>query len=110
MAGDKAAAPVPKRASSHRVSSEEMKTIFVNIGKSRKVYPKDLFHLFQKTLDIQAKKIGQIKVLGNYSFIDISNDQAAAAVEKMDGMTFRGKKLTVNFAYKRNKKEPALTD
>ncbi len=88
----------------------DMKTIFVNIGKNRRVYPKDLFRLFQKSLDIPGEMIGQIKVLGNYSFIDIASPKAHIAVDKMDGMMFRGKKLTVNFARKKDNNGAALTD
>ncbi len=87
-----------------------MKTLFINIGKNRRVYPKDLFRLFQKSLDIPGEMIGQIKVLGNYSFIDIASPQADSAVDKMDGMMFRGKKITVNFARKKDTNVPALTD
>lgn len=94
----------------HKKKPENMQTVFINIGKNRRVYPKDLFRLFQKSLDIPGEMIGSIKVLGNYSFVEIASDSAAVAVKKMDGMSFRGKKLTVNFAYKKDKKEPALTE
>lgn len=92
------------------IPAGNMKTLFINIGKNRRVYPKDLFRLFQKSLDIPGEMIGQIKVLGNYSFIDIASRQADSAVDKMDGMMFRGKKITVNFARKKDNNVPALTD
>ncbi len=89
---------IPKRPQ----AASGMQTVFINIGKNRKVYHKDLFRLIQKTLDVDAEKIGTIKVLGNYSFVDMEPSAAAAAVEKMDGTMFRGKKLTVNFARKKD--------
>ncbi|MDY7027746.1 MAG: DbpA RNA binding domain-containing protein [Spirochaetota bacterium] len=79
----------------------QMQTIFVSIGKNRKVFPRDLARLFNKALDIDPKEIGNIKVLDNYSFIDIPQDVAPRAIEKLDGIEFRGRNITVNFARKK---------
>ncbi|MGC9312691.1 MAG: DbpA RNA binding domain-containing protein [Sediminispirochaetaceae bacterium] len=79
----------------------QMQTIFVSIGKNRKVFPRDLARLFNKALDIDPKEIGNIKVLDNYSFIDIPQDVAPKAIEKLDGIEFRGRNITVNFARKK---------
>lgn len=79
----------------------EMQTIFVSIGKNRKVFPRDLARLFNKALDIDPKEIGNIKVLDNYSFIDIPQSVAPKAIEKLDGVEFRGRNITVNFARKK---------
>jgi len=82
----------------------DMQTIFVSIGKNKKVFPRDLSRLFRKSLDLQPKDIGNIKVLDNYSFVDIPQSQAQRAIEVMDGIEFRGKNITVNFARKKEKK------
>jgi RNA recognition motif-containing protein len=79
----------------------QMQTIFVSIGKNRKVFPRDLARLFNKALDIDPKEIGNIKVLDNYSFIDIPQEVAPKAIEKLDGIEFRGRNITVNFARKK---------
>ncbi len=81
-----------------------MQTLFINIGKTRRVYPNDLSRFFQKSLEITPEKIGPIKVLANYSFIDIHKDAAENAVAKLDGITFRGKTITVNFARKKGER------
>ena len=85
-------------------SSKDMQTIFVSIGKNRKVFPRDLVRLFRKSLDIEQNEIGNIKVLDNYSFIDIPKRVASKAIKDMDGMEFRGRNITVNFARKKEKK------
>jgi RNA recognition motif-containing protein len=82
----------------------DMQTIFVSIGKNKKVFPRDLSRLFRKSLDLQPRDIGNIKVLDNYSFVDIPQSQAQRAIEIMDGIEFRGKNITVNFARKKEKK------
>ncbi len=86
---------------SGKAGSSQMQTIFVSIGKNRKVFPRDLARLFNKALDIDPKEIGTIKVLDNYSFIDVPQDAAPKAIEKLDGVEFRGRNITVNFARKK---------
>ena len=77
------------------------KTLFVSIGKNRKVFPKDLSHLFCETLNIDQTLIGPIKILDNYSFVDIPEDKAENAIELLNGTEFRGRKLSVNHARKK---------
>lgn len=84
-----------------RVPAGNMKTLFVSIGRRRKVHPRDLMKLFQKTLDIKSTEIGPIKVLDNYSFIDLNEKLSAKAVELMNGMEYRGRKISVDLAKKR---------
>ena len=87
--------PVPGENSDH-------KTLFVSIGKNRRVFPRDLSGIICNTLNITNESIGAIKVLDNYSFIDIAGDHAQRAIDLLDGTDFRGKKITVNFARKRD--------
>jgi ATP-dependent RNA helicase DeaD len=84
--------------------ASEMQTIFVSIGKNRKVFPRDLARLFRSKVDLGPNDIGNIKVLDNYSFIDIPKDRAKQAIDKMDNMDYRGRSITVNFARKKNEK------
>lgn len=86
---------------SRRVATGNMKTLFVSIGRRRKVHPRDLMKLFQKALDIKSTEIGPIKVLDNYSFIDLNKELSDKAVKLMNGMEYRGRKISVDFAKKR---------
>lgn len=90
-----------KEASGKQDAAREMKTLFVSIGKNRRVFPRDLSRLFSGTLNIQAGSIGNIKVLDNYSFIDIPEPLADKAISLLDGKDFRGRKITVNHARKK---------
>ena len=78
-----------------------MQTLFVSIGRRRKVHPRDLLKLFQKSLDIKSTEIGPIKVLDNYSFIELNEKLSKKAVKLMNGMEYRGRKISVDFAKKR---------
>ena len=84
--------------------TEPLKTIFVSIGRNRRVFPRDLSRLFTQTLDITPAEVGSIKVLDNYSFIDIPAALAQNAIDVLDGSEFHGRKITVNFARKKEEK------
>lgn len=75
--------------------------LFVNIGKNRRVYPKDIINLFMTKLNIEKTEIGKIKILDNYSFVEISEVLAPKAIAHLSGTDFKGKKLTVNIARKK---------
>ena len=80
----------------------DSKTLFVSVGKNRRVFPRDLIGLITDTAAIDNSQIGQIKVLDNYSFVEVEPAVAERVIEVCNGQEFRGRKLTVNFA--RNKK------
>lgn len=76
------------------------KSLFINIGKNRRVYPSDLIQLISKTAEIGKESIGNIKILDNYSFVNVAGKEAQRIVELLDNTEYRGRKLTVNFAKK----------
>ncbi len=78
-----------------------MVTLFVSIGKNKKVYPKDLIKLFNGQLEISDNDIGTVRVLDNYSFVNIAEEKGQEAVNKMNNIKFRGKSITVDFAKKK---------
>lgn len=82
----------------------KLKTMFVSVGKNRKVYPKDLARLFSTGLNIKRNQIGNIKVLDSYSFIDIPEELSEVAINRLHGSEFRGRKITVNHARKKEEK------
>jgi hypothetical protein len=76
-------------------------SIFMSIGRNRKIFPKDLIHLLINTGKVDRQDIGDIKILDNYSFIVISRSAADNAIDNLDGIDYRGRRLTVNMAKKR---------
>jgi ATP-dependent RNA helicase DeaD len=86
-----------------KAASPRATTLFISIGKNRKVYPQDLVQLFTTNLDVKRSEIKDIKILDNYSFLDIAGQHSDKAIKKLNGIEFKGKKITVNFA---RKKEP----
>ena len=86
----------PRRPQFKREIDPNKTTLFISVGKNRRVFPKDLARLFQSRLDLEQSDIGVIKVLESYSFIDISKEHAERAIDQLNGEEFKGRKLTVN--------------
>jgi ATP-dependent RNA helicase DeaD len=76
-------------------------TLFISIGKNRRVYPRDLINLFMKSLKLKRSDIGEIKIFDNYSFMEVSLDHASDAISTLSGTSFRGRRITVNRARKK---------
>ena len=77
-------------------------TLFLSIGKNRRVYPRDLVQLLFAAGQISKADIGDIKILDNYSFVEIEERIASSVISRLDGIQYRGRHLTVNFAKKRS--------
>ncbi len=78
----------------------ESATLFVSAGRKRHFYPRHLLELFEGG-GIPQDKVGEIRLFDNYMFVQITADIAQEAVTRMDGVDFKGRKLAVNFARKR---------
>jgi hypothetical protein len=89
-------------ANSNYTSKPRLTSIFIGAGKNRKVFPKDIIQLFTNVPDVEATDVGEIKILDNYSFAEVSADKAKQVIQQLNGKDFRGKSLTVNFARKKD--------
>ena len=93
------------RIDSPRVLSEEESVqLFVSIGRNRKVFPREILALIIAKAKLARDDIGIIRVLDNYSFVQVRNSTADTVIEALNGRNFRGRTLTVNFA-RRGKEE-----
>jgi hypothetical protein len=90
----------PSKPQKQTDKSGDFTTVFVGVGKNRKVFPRDLIQLFTNVDGVTAGDIGQIKILDKYSFIELSKDKAQAAIDELSGKEYRGRKLNVNYARK----------
>ena len=77
-------------------------SVFVGIGKNRRVFPRDLVGLMTDLEGVTAADIGQVKILDNYSFVEVANSKADLVIGALNGRDFRGRKLNVNYARKRD--------
>ncbi len=77
--------------------------LFVGVGRNRRVFPKDLIHLFINTGKCERDDIGNIKILDSYSFVEVSGESAPLLIDNLDGIDYKSKKLSVGFAKKSKK-------
>ncbi len=78
-------------------------TIFIGIGRNRRVFPRDLVGLLIGAAGLDRERIGDIRVLANYSFVQLFTEDADKAINALNGYDYRGRKLSVS--YSRQKEE-----
>jgi hypothetical protein len=93
---------------------DESTRLFISIGRNRRVFPREILGLIFSKSSLAREDIGLITILNNYSFVQVRNSVAAELLEALNGVSFRGKTLTVNYARIRKEgdedfpEEPAL--
>ena len=86
------------RRSTKSVDPDTSATLFFGVGKNRKTFPKDIAKLLKEHAGLDNDQIHSIKTLDNYSFVAVDKQKAPTAIEKLDGMKYKGRPLVVNFA------------
>jgi len=80
------------------IPEDQATSIFISIGKNRRVYPRDLVGILIAIAGIDRERIGDIKVLANYSFVQLYTEDAQTAIDKLNGYDYRGRKLAVSYS------------
>jgi hypothetical protein len=80
---------------------EESVKIFISIGRNRRVYPREILSLIISKARASKDDIGVIRILDNYSFVQVRNTAADSIISAINGKQFRGRSLTVNYARNR---------
>ncbi len=83
-----------------RIIPEDAKTLYLNIGKMKHLYGKDLSKLLQKELGITRDDIYSLRVHDKYSFITMSEENCNKAIEKLNGQEINGRTAQINFSNK----------
>jgi len=90
------------------LSEDESVQLFVSIGRNRKVFPREILALVNARAKIAREDIGIIRILDNYSFVQVRNNVADIVIEALNGHNFRGRTLTVNYARSRRESDDDL--
>ena len=80
------------------MTEEESKRLFFSIGKNRRLFPREVITLIMTKTGAAREDIGMIRILENYSFVQVRGTKADEIIEKLTGHKFRGRTLTVNYA------------
>lgn len=81
---------------------EESKRLFISIGKNRRLYPREIIALFSAKTSASREDIGIIRILDNYSFVQVRDTKSDEIIKTLNGIRFRGRTLAVNYAKPRN--------
>ena len=75
----------PMYTAKQRVTLPENETssIFIGIGRKRGIFPKDIITLLIQGAGIARDRIGGIRILDNYSFVQVMNDEAEIIIQKL---------------------------
>ena len=87
------------------IDPDKATSIFISIGKNRRVYPRDLVGLIVAVGGIDRERIGDIKVLANYSFVQLYTEDCQTVIDKLNGYDYRGRKLAVSFSRQKSDSE-----
>lgn len=87
------------------IAPEAAGTIFIGVGRSRGVFPRDLVGLLVSVAGFDRSRIGEIRVLSNYSFIQLFAEDCDKAISALDGYEYRGRKLSVSYSRKKEEGE-----
>ncbi len=100
VTADASAAPTSAEppAASAGSSDGDMARLFVSVGRSRRVSRQMLTDLFVVKLDIPQDQIGEVRVLDNFSFIEVPAAVAQSAIDRITGETLNGRRVNVDFA------------
>lgn len=80
-------------------------TIFVSVGRNRKVFHRDLIRLLVQNGGLERERIGEIRVLDNYSFVQVFAEDADKVIAVLNGLSYRGRPLQVSYSRKKEESE-----
>ena len=92
------------------LAEEDSKRLFFSMGRNRRVFPREILGLINTKTAIPKEDIGAIRILDNYSFVQVRDTVAGQIIEALNGMSFRGRPLTVNYAKARDESEEDHSD
>jgi hypothetical protein len=82
----------------HPLPEEESIRLFISIGRNRRVYPREILGFICAKTEVPRDDIGIINILNNYSFVQVRTAVAEEIIAALNGINFRGRTLTVNYA------------
>ena len=83
--------------SRYPLADEESVLLFFNVGRSRRVLPREILGIINTKTAIPKKDIGAIRIFDNYSFVQVRDSVADKIILALNGAVFRGKVLAVDY-------------
>lgn len=83
--------------------SEDVR-LFLSIGRRDGITPKSLVNFIKDTARIRATSIGDIDILENFSFVNITPDVKDKVIDKCTGLKINKRKINIEVATNRKRK------
>jgi len=87
----------------HQLKDEDAINLFFSAGRNRRIFPREILGFILSKAPVSREDIGAIRILDNYSFVQVRASLARSIIQALNGAYFRGKPLMVNYG---RKKEP----
>jgi ATP-dependent RNA helicase DeaD len=72
--------------------------LFVNRGTRSGISDEDLRWALTEGAVVPEAEIGPIRVLERFSFVELPDEHAAVALERLDGTKLKGKQIRLEYA------------
>ena len=103
-------ASVPSGSFENTGAEPGMVRFRITLGKNQQIRPKDIVGAFAGECNIPGSCIGRIDLYGNYSFVEVPLEHAAAVLSIMSEKTIRGQPLDIQTATPRSEREEEERD
>jgi hypothetical protein len=91
------------------IPEAEAATLFVSAGRNRRAYARELLALIEAECSVSKEDVGELRVLDNFSFVQVRRSVADDIISGLDGKEFRGRPLAVSYAKPRKEDPPRET-
>ncbi len=96
----------PKKKGERQAGDENMKRLFINVGKIDAIRPSEIIFLINDfTRDLPKVNIGHIDIMRNFSFVDVDGQYADQIVNALNGRVVDGYRLICEIAAPRSEDE-----
>jgi len=85
-------------------------TLFANVGRRQRFYARVALKTLQEIPGVTEDRIGDIRTMDNYSFIEVDPAVEEAVIAALDGTDYKGRTLAVNRARKKGEPAPVAGD
>ena len=83
-----------------RVYPDDARTLYLNIGKMKKLYAKELSIMLQEGLSIKREDVYAVRVHDKYSFITMSGENCEKAIALFNEKEIKGRTASITYSNK----------
>lgn len=99
----------PRNEAPRRVlPDEEAARLFLGVGRNRRAYARDILAFIEEGAGVGAESVGEIRVLDNFSFVQVRKESADDVISSLNGKEFRGRSVTVSYAKPKKEESPSV--